>query len=180
MNVGATIAQKGSLDPMFSSNPCMALPALTIVMSTIEISFPGGKRVDASFDGQVVHTDQSLQHGGDGSAPAPFDLFLASLATCAGIYVLGFCQARGIPTDGVHLTQTSAFDAGRLQSVKLAIELPETFPEKYVSAVRAAAASCRVKKVLADPPDVAVEVTHNLPRLEEPTINPALHGDRTS
>ncbi len=65
----------------------------------MKISFPGGLRVDAEYKGFVIKTDQPVYSGGDGSAPAPFDLFLASIATCAGIYVLFFCQKRGIPTE---------------------------------------------------------------------------------
>jgi putative redox protein len=72
---------------------------------SIHVTFPGGKRVDADFGTQVVKTDQSREHGGEGTAPEPFDLFLASLATCAGLYVLGFCNARGLSTDGIELTQ---------------------------------------------------------------------------
>lgn len=126
-------------------------------MSTMDVSFPGGKRVDCAFDGFTVKTDQSRDHGGDGSAPEPFDLFLASLATCAGIYVLGFCQARGIPTDGIRLSQTSTREEGKLTKVHLAITLPPSFPEKYVHAVKAAAGGCKVKKTLADPPEITVD-----------------------
>lgn len=134
---------------------------MKIEPSKIRVSFPGGKRVDAVFDDTVVHSDQSREHGGDGSAPEPFELFLASLATCAGIYVLGFCQARGIPTDGIELVQHATFDGeGRLNEVRLTIKLPATFPEKYVGAVRAAAAGCKVKKALADPPIITVESSY--------------------
>ena len=127
-------------------------------MSSIHVTFPGGKRVDAIVEGRVLHTDQSREHGGDGSAPEPFHLFLGSLATCAGIYVLGFCQARGIATDGITLDQENTFDErGKLVSVRLDIHLPPDFPEKYVGAVRAAALGCKVKKVLADPPQIEVD-----------------------
>lgn len=120
----------------------------------ISVTFPGGKRVDAAFDGHLVATDQSSAHGGEGSAPEPFQLFLASLATCAGIYVLGFCQARGIPTDGIRVEQQARFDEGgkSLVEIGLEIHLPASFPEKYRSAVVAAANNCKVKKVLAAPP----------------------------
>jgi putative redox protein len=124
---------------------------------SIRITFPGGKRVDADLGSYVIQTDQSVAHGGTGSAPEPFELFLASLATCAGIYVLGFCQARGIPTDDIEIVQHHHFDdAHRLTRVELDILLPPTFPEKYRSAVEKAAAGCKVKKALASPPDVAV------------------------
>ena len=61
----------------------------------IIIDFPGGAKVDAHFSGFTVKTDQSPKGGGEGSAPSPFSLFLASIGTCAGIYVLGFCRQRG-------------------------------------------------------------------------------------
>ncbi len=127
----------------------------------IEISFPGGKRVDAAFGSHVVHTDQPVALGGAGAAPAPFDLFLASLATCAGIYVLGFCQARGIATEGIRLVQHDQTDpvTHRLERVDLEIVLPATFPEKYRDSVIRAAEGCKVKKVLARPPEVAVRTT---------------------
>jgi len=133
-------------------------------MNDMVVTFGEKKRVDCTFGDQVIHTDQSPQHGGDGSAPEPFDLFLASLATCAGIYVLGFCQARNIPTDGIRLRQTHDFDeAHKLTGVHLTIELPPEFPEKYVGAVRAAAAGCKVKKVLAAPPEITVETRVGAP-----------------
>lgn len=124
----------------------------------IRVTFPGGKKVDAEVDGRVVRTDQPEAQGGEGSAPAPFDLFLASLATCAGIYVLGFCQARSLPTEGIELVQHNHFDAAtkRLVRVDLELTLPEAFPEKYRVAVMRAAEGCKVKKLLAAPPEIAV------------------------
>ncbi len=124
----------------------------------IAITFPGGKKVDATLGEHVIRTDQPAGAGGEGTAPAPFDLFLASLATCAGIYVLGFCQARGIPTDGLSLVQHNRFDPAthRLEDVELEIVLPPTFPEKYREAVVRAAEGCKVKKLLAAPPKIAV------------------------
>lgn len=124
----------------------------------IRITFPGGKRVDADLGAHVVHTDQSAAHGGEGSAPEPFDLFLASLATCAGIYVLGFCQARQLPTAGISLVQRQRFNETdhRLEQVELDVLLPDDFPEKYRTAVVRAALSCKVKKTLASPPELVV------------------------
>jgi ribosomal protein S12 methylthiotransferase accessory factor len=113
--------------------------------------------VDAVVGGHIVQTDQASSHGGDGSAPEPFDLFLASLATCAGLYVLVFCQKRGIPTDQIKLVQEQLVEDGVLKRVLLRVYLPPTFPEKYVDAVRAAASGCRVKKTLNHPPDVEIE-----------------------
>jgi ribosomal protein S12 methylthiotransferase accessory factor len=124
----------------------------------IEVTFPGGKKVDASFGGHVIKTDQAVSHGGGGTAPEPFELFLASLATCAGIYVLGFCQAREISTEGIKLVQHHRFDEAshRLEQVELEIVLPANFPEKYRSSVARAAEGCKVKRTLASPPEVAV------------------------
>ncbi len=124
----------------------------------IRVTFPGGKRVDADFGAHVLRTDQSVEHGGSGTAPEPFDLFLASLATCAGLYVAGFCQARGIPLTGIGLVQHHRFDASmqRLERVELELQLPASFPEKYRGAVEHAAAHCKVKKLLASPPEVVV------------------------
>jgi ribosomal protein S12 methylthiotransferase accessory factor len=130
-----------------------------VSMSEMMVSFPAGKRVDVHAGEWTIRTDQTCEHGGAGSAPEPFTLFLASLAACAGIYVLGFCQARSISTEGLAIRQTSSFDGQRLSSVRLEIVLPPGFPAKYIDAVRAAANGCKVKKVLASPPDFAIEVS---------------------
>jgi len=130
----------------------------------IRVSFPGGKRVDALVGAHVVHTDQPVSAGGADDAPAPFDLFLASLATCAGIYVLGFCQARGIPTEGIELVQHHTEDeAHRLVRVDLEIVLPPSFPEKYRASVVRAAEGCKVKKTFVSPPKVSVSVSVKAP-----------------
>jgi putative redox protein len=134
----------------------------------IRITFPGHKKVTAEFGPHVVRTDQSTAHGGDGAAPEPFDLFLASLGTCAGIYVLGFCQARDIPTTGIEVLQRNHFDEAThtLERVELEVLLPDTFPEKYRVAIVRAAEGCRVKKVLASPPQITVKA-----RIEKPAAN---------
>lgn len=125
---------------------------------SLRVSFPGGKRVDAEWGSRVIRTDQAVDHGGSGTAPEPFDLFLASLATCAGFYVLKFCQTRGIATDGIELVQHQRFDdrTHRLTRVELTLRLPPSFPERYRPAIVEAAAACKVKKVLMDPPEVVV------------------------
>jgi putative redox protein len=124
----------------------------------ITVSFPGGKRVDASFDGFLVETDQSEKNGGQALAPEPFDLFLASLATCAGIYVLSFCQNRNIPTDGVRLVQQLERDTeGKILTITIRIEVPPAFPDKYHDALVRVAAKCAVKKTIESPPAFAIE-----------------------
>jgi len=124
----------------------------------LAISFSGGKRVDAQVNGFTIRTDQSQAGGGEGSAPEPFTYFLSSIGTCAGIYVLGFCQARGIPTEGIRLTERVEFDPEkhRLSRVAIDIHLPADFPEKYRDAVRRAAETCAVKRAILDPPEFAI------------------------
>uniref|UniRef100_A0A832MMC9 Osmotically inducible protein OsmC n=1 Tax=Eiseniibacteriota bacterium TaxID=2212470 RepID=A0A832MMC9_UNCEI len=118
------------------------------------IRFPGGARVDASFGPYTVRTDQPAHGGGDGSAPTPFATFLASLGTCAGIYVLGFCRQRGLPTEGIRLVQRHDVDraTGMVTAVRLDIHVPEDFPEKYRPALVRAAEQCAVKKHMEAPP----------------------------
>lgn len=127
----------------------------------MKITFPGNRKVAAEFDGKVVMTDQPVEAGGDGSAPAPFDLFLASLGTCAGIFVLSFCKKRDIPTEGLEIVQSAEWDeaAHRVSKVSLRIKLPKGFPEKYRESVVSTANLCTVKKHLAAPPafDITAE-----------------------
>ena len=137
-------------------------------MSTVTVSFPGGVAVDATYKGHTVRTDQPVQSGGYGSAMSPFDLFFASMASCMGFYALRFCQERSLPTEGLHLTLEPIRDEElkRTTLVRVALDLPHGFPEKYRSAIERAVDHCAVKKLLADPPrfeltvnsDVAVTV----------------------
>ena len=122
------------------------------------IDFPGGARVDAHFGALTVRTDQPAP-GGDGSAPSPFDTFLASIGTCAGIYVLGFCNQRGLPSQGIRIVETSEVDpaTGLVGKIKLDIQVPPDFPEKYKPALIRAADQCKVKKHLEHPPVFEVQ-----------------------
>ena len=121
----------------------------------MKIYFPGGKKVYADFNGFTHITDQPVKTGGEGSAPAPFDLFLASIGTCAGIYVLGFCQQRNIPTQGIEIFQSMHFNptTRKIEKIDLEIRIPESFPEKYRSAIVQTANLCAVKKHLESPPE---------------------------
>lgn len=122
------------------------------------VTFPGGARVDAQVGPHTVRTDQPPQGGGLGSAPTPFSLFLASIGTCAGIYVLGFCAQRGLPTEGIRLIQRAEKNpaTGLIGVVGLDIEVPPDFPAKYHDALVRAASQCAVKKHLENPPSFAV------------------------
>jgi len=123
-------------------------------MSTMIVTFPGGKRVDAELGGFTIKTDQPPQGGGEGSAPPPFGLFLASIATCAGIYVKGYCDARGLATGGLGLEMQIEREPEKHRVVRLVLEikLPEGFPAKHREGVIRAADFCAVKKHILQPP----------------------------
>lgn len=127
----------------------------------MEISFPGGVAVDACFDGFRIRTDQPRDSGGENLAPAPFDLFLASLGTCAGYYALRFCQERKLPSEGLKLFLETERDAEkhRLSRIRLTIHLPPGFPEKYRRAIIRAVNQCSVKRTILDPPEFDVVAT---------------------
>ena len=122
------------------------------------IDFPGGARVDAHFDSFTVHTDQPLASGGENSAPTPFMLFLSSIGTCAGIYVLGFCKQRGLPTEGIRIVQRINRNpaTGLVEKIDLEIQVPPSFPQKYYESLVRSAELCLVKKHLENPPSFDV------------------------
>lgn len=128
-------------------------------MSTFEVTFPGGVRVDASYRGHLLHTDQPAPLG-ENTAPSPYDLFLASIATCAGYYALRFCQERGLSTEGMSLSMTSERDPERkrLRTVRIALTAPAGFPEQYEDAIVRSMDLCAVKKAIADPPEFEMSV----------------------
>ncbi|MCL4394651.1 MAG: OsmC family protein [Chloroflexi bacterium] len=127
----------------------------------LTVDFPGGARVDAHFRGHDLKTDQLPAD----TAPMPFELFLASIGTCAGIYVLGFCQQRKIPTDGIRIVQQMENDpaTGLVGKIYLDIQLPPDFPEKYKGAVIRSAEQCKVKKTLEHPPAFQVTTSVRVP-----------------
>ena len=127
----------------------------------MKITFPGGKKVNAEFNGFTQETDQAIVSGGEGSATEPFTLFLSSIGTCAGIYVLGFCQLRGIDTNGLEIVQSMNFNplSRMIDKIKLNIILPDDFPDKYKKAVINSANLCAVKKHLENPPRFEITTT---------------------
>lgn len=130
----------------------------------IIIDFPGGSRVDAHFGRFPVQTDQPPV----ASAPSPFDLFLSSVGTCAGIYVLGFCRQRNLPTDGLRIIERVLRNgtSGMVEKIQLEIQLPPAFPEKYREAAINSAQLCAVKKHLEHPP--LFEITTTINQAETP------------
>jgi ribosomal protein S12 methylthiotransferase accessory factor len=141
----------------------------------IDVSFLGEKRVDARVGSFVVSTDQPVALGGAESAPAPYDLFLASLATCAGIYALGFCQARQLDTQGLGVSVDATLDgpAGIATKFEVALTLPIGFPEKYRTAIVNAIQHCKVHKTIAAQPPIEVAIVDPVARRMVPLAQDA-------
>jgi ribosomal protein S12 methylthiotransferase accessory factor len=129
----------------------------------IVVDFPGGSRVDAHFGKFTVPTDQAPAE----TAPTPFELFLSSIATCAGIYVLGFCRQRGLNTEGIQILQRTHANpvTGMIEQIELDILVPQSFPEKYRDSLIRSAELCKVKKHLEQPP------TFNVRTIVASTVN---------
>lgn len=127
--------------------------------SEMTVTFSGGKKVTAHYDGFDIVTDQGVDSGGEGTAPEPYDLFLASLATCAAYYVMKFCESRSISTEGitVHQSWERNEEEKRIERINLRIQVPSDFPTKYLKALVRAANTCTVKKTLANPPEITTE-----------------------
>ena len=125
----------------------------------IDVTFPGGQAVDAHIAGHIVHTDQRQKHGGGGTGPPPFDLFLSSIATCMGFYALRFCQQREIDTEGLRLSMETERnpDTKMIETIRIQLELPNGFPAKYVRAVERSMDQCAVKKHMFQPPAFVME-----------------------
>lgn len=127
----------------------------------MEITFDGGKVVTAHSHGHTIRTDQPVDNGGGDTAASPFELFLASIGTCAGIYVKSFCDNRQIPADKIKIIQTTDYnkETGLPTSVKLDIQFPPDFPEKYKASLLHVAGLCKVKKSIASPPTFEITAT---------------------
>jgi putative redox protein len=130
------------------------------VKQTLEVSFPGGKKVDVDLENVKIQTDQSPEHGGEGTAPEPFAMFLASLASCAGIFALGFCQSRELSTDGLALYMDWENDDNSPYAAKarFRLVLPPEFPDKYRASIVRAVEQCKVKYYIHNPPEFSIEL----------------------
>jgi len=128
----------------------------------IEITFDGGKVVTAHSGGHIIKTDQPLDNGGGNTAPAPFELYLASIGTCAGIYVKSFCDNRRIPAENIRILEHIEYnrETHLPDSIKLEIKLPPDFPEKYRDSLINVANLCLVKKSIANPPEFSVTASY--------------------
>ncbi len=127
----------------------------------MEVTFDGNKVITAHLYGHIIKTDQPVEGGGNDSAPTPFDLFLASIGTCAGIFIKGFCDNRGLSTDGIKLIQNMQYDpeSGLPTDITIDIQVPATFPERYIPALIHVADLCKVKRTMANPPAFEVKAT---------------------
>jgi ribosomal protein S12 methylthiotransferase accessory factor len=126
----------------------------------MEMSFPGGLAVDAHYRGFTIPTDQPVGSGGRGVAPSPFDLFLASIGTCAGFFALRFCQQRGIDTTGLTVSMDGEREEehGLVSVLRIELGLPDGFPDKYRAAIAHAVEQCSVKRHILHPPVFEVTV----------------------
>jgi ribosomal protein S12 methylthiotransferase accessory factor len=133
----------------------------------MRIELGGGLAVNAHFKDHIISSDQPVRAGGTGTAPSPFDLFLASIGLCAGFYVQSFCRQREIPTEDISLTLKTERDPERKRVAKIRIDLqlPPEFPQKYRKAVLRAVDQCSVKRHLIEPPEIEVVASQAVPEL---------------
>jgi len=127
----------------------------------IQIKLLDGVKVEAILNNHTIISDQSIQDGGEGSAPNPFEYFLSSLAMCVGFYVNSFCKKRNINTEGINITQIdTSIDENNYynRNFKIEIKLPDTFPLKYKDALLKTAQNCTVKKVIQNNPEFNLEI----------------------
>lgn len=121
---------------------------------TITVDFPGGKKIAAVVNGRSIQTDQPASNGGDDTAPSPFDLFLASIATCGGFYASEFCRKRDISMEGFSMRLVCETDPETRLYGKMNFEmcLPPHFPRDQVEAMKRSINSCTVKKHIMTAP----------------------------
>jgi ribosomal protein S12 methylthiotransferase accessory factor len=130
----------------------------------IKVNFLDKLRLEAKFDDFTLVADQPIRYKGDGSAPGPFDYFLASSALCAAYFVKLYCSTRNIPTDNIRLSQNNIVDPeNRYQQIfKIQVELPEDISAKDRQGILRAIERCTVKKVVQTGPEFVIEEVENL------------------
>ncbi len=130
----------------------------------IKVNFLDNLRLEAKFDDFTLITDQPIRYKGDGSAPSPFDYFLASSALCAAYFVRVYCLARDIPTDNIRLSQNNIVDPEDRynQIFKIQVELPESLSDKDRQGILRSIERCTVKKVVQTGPEFVIESVNNL------------------
>jgi ribosomal protein S12 methylthiotransferase accessory factor len=130
----------------------------------IKVNFLENLRLEAKFDDFTVVTDQPIRYKGDGSAPSPFDYFLASSALCAAYFVRVYCKARDIPTENIRLSQNNIVDPENRynQIFRIEVELPEDISDKDRQGILRSIDRCTVKKVVQTGPEFQIETVENL------------------
>lgn len=130
----------------------------------IKVNFLDNLKVQAKFDDFTVVADQPIRYKGDGSAPGPFDYFLASSAMCAAYFVKVYCNSRDIPTENIRLSQNNIVDPeDRYKQVfQIQVELPESISEKDRLGIKRSIDRCTVKKVVQTGPEFKVELVDSL------------------
>ncbi|MHB0777482.1 OsmC domain/YcaO domain-containing protein [Halomonas sp. WWR20] len=130
----------------------------------IKVNYLDNLRQEALFDDFTVITDQPIRYKGDGSAPGPFDYFLASTALCAAYFVRVYCNTRGIPTENIRLSQNNIVDPENRynQIFKIQVELPEDLSEKDRTGILRSIERCSVKRVIQNNPEFQIETVENI------------------
>ncbi len=126
----------------------------------INVDFGEGKKLTARTASFSIDSDQPVQEGGGGTAPTPQDLFLSSLAMCAGHYARIFCESKTISMNGMGLKikYEMSEDGRQIKRFLYELTLPEGFPEKYKAAILRAVDLCPIKKQLMNPPAFELEI----------------------
>ena len=125
----------------------------------LKVFLEGGKRVSTQVGNHLIVTDQPAKHGGGDSAPAPYDLFMASIGTCAGFYVQSYCESKGVDSSGIEITLSARRDptTKQISGFVTTIHLPPGVPEKLHAALKKVAEQCAVKKTIMNSPEFVVE-----------------------
>lgn len=131
----------------------------------VSVEFAGQKKINVEIDGIIVETDQSPENGGGGSAPEPFQHFLAAIASCTALYALEFCSARDISTEGMGFRMICRRDEKLKRYTEIALELtlPRGFPEKFRGAITRAMDLCAVKRHLLNSPEFEIKTISSEP-----------------
>ena len=130
----------------------------------IKVNFLDNLRLEAKFDDFTVVADQPIRYKGEGSAPGPFDYFLASSALCAAYFVKLYCQARDIPTENIRLSQNNIVDPeDRYKQIfKIQVELPADMSDKDRQGILRSIDRCTVKRVVQTGPEFVIDIVENL------------------
>ncbi len=130
----------------------------------LKVTLEGGQRVATRIGSHLIMTDQPAKLGGDDSAPAPYDLFLASIGTCAGFYVQSYCANKGIDTSGISITLRAKRDPKTKQIIGFVttIHVPPELPESMHATLKKVAQQCAVKKTIMNSPEFVVETVGNV------------------